>query len=102
MLQINIDRGKAAHDLLLATASSMSADLVMLSEPNRKLAKAAGWECDARGDAALVILNKTLTVSEIYRGKGFIGFKLKDFAAFSCYISPNCSFEEFKADVDEL
>ncbi|XP_052738128.1 uncharacterized protein LOC128198188 [Bicyclus anynana] len=96
------EAGQTPHDLLLPTVRNHGIDLVILAEPNNKYAEAGGWERDRREDAAIIVYNKALTVGATIRGNGFIGFRFAQFTVYSCYISPNCSFDQFRQDLEEL
>lgn len=102
ILPFNADRVRAAHDLLAMMTKKLQIDICILAEPNKKIAKAAGWETDSRGDATLIIHNKSITVKKIIKGNGFIAVNTPELTIFSCYVSPNCSFEEYQKDLEEL
>lgn len=53
VMQLNIDRGRDAHDLLLATA-----DLLMVQECNRSKSRNSGFWLDNGEDAAIGITGK--------------------------------------------
>ena len=58
ILQINIGRSSAAHDVMMATALETGADVIILSEPNlRRINANPLWYTDKRGDAAMLIFS---------------------------------------------
>lgn len=50
VIQVNIDRVRAAHDFLLVTARKEDVDLLLVGEFNRKRAKNSGFITDTRQD----------------------------------------------------
>ena len=102
-LQINIGRSVAAHDLMMAVAKREGMDVLILSEPNlRKVRTDTRWYTDTRGDAAILIHNKNLNVSQVTREEGMVGVQTEERLFCSCYISPNCPLQEFEAFVERL
>jgi len=74
ILQINLHKGKGAQSLLHQVATEESADLILVSEPNRI---EANWHSDSTGKAS--IINKTsVPVDEV--GPTVAGF---------CWITSN-------------
>lgn len=54
MLQINVDRIRAAPDVAHATAYKLYADnIVVFQEPNKKLTSDLRWICDLRLDVSV-------------------------------------------------
>ncbi|KAK9887328.1 hypothetical protein WA026_021636 [Henosepilachna vigintioctopunctata] len=62
--------------------------MMIVAEPNKKLAKAGGWMLDLGEDAAVWIINKSVDMGRII--------------VFSVYVSPNVSLECFRSFVEEL
>ena len=64
VLQINLDRCRAAHALLEQTIKELEIDIVLMSEPNKAIAtnKKLSWFLDDRIDAAVQIVNQSLKV----------------------------------------
>src|SRR5438045_3678178 len=55
-LQINLNRSRAAHDLLESSIVDRGVDVVLASEPNARRvsgSSAAEWIVDERGDAGM-------------------------------------------------
>lgn len=103
VLQINIDRGRAAHHLALATAVKWDIDLIMMGECNGKLAAAAGLRMDVNKDAAVGVVGRRARIDEdAVPGRGFIWLKANDINFCSCYISPNIPVGEFEDFLYEL
>lgn len=52
MLQVNINRSRAAQGLLGQVVREKDIDVVMLSEPNKAMVTKGEWLVDIRGDPA--------------------------------------------------
>lgn len=77
ILQINADRSRAAHDLAYAVALKNGADMIIASEPNKKLISGGGWIGDQQSDVAILLLNRRLEIKGISKRKGFVILKTK-------------------------
>lgn len=53
IIQTNLGRGRISHDLAYVMTSEREADLLFVSEPNKKITKKQGWICDKRQDIAV-------------------------------------------------
>lgn len=103
VIQINLNRCRAAHDVLDCTAREAGADLCLLSEPNKKIVEERGWARDEAGDVAIWQRNSALAVCGRGSGVGFTWIELEGVAVFySCYFSPNKSTEEYAGFLDGL
>ena len=89
VIQGNIDRGREAMDLMYKTAEDERADIMIISEPNRKKAIRGRLHVDKKLDVALVIRNMQQKVRGTGSGDGYIWVELEEVAVFGCYISPN-------------
>jgi hypothetical protein len=86
ILQANVGRAYAAHDLAHATAIQHEADILVLSEPNRKRVETTDWPKDTRTNVAVLILNKSLQVSNHTSRDGYIVIKLRNLSMVCCYV----------------
>lgn len=102
LLQTNLGRTRAAHDLAYATAKHMNVDILIISEPNKNLMEGSEWIKDNRGDVAVLFINKAVEVAKVEPGEGQIYLRLKHCAVWCCYISPNIHMEEYKERVDQI
>ncbi|KAJ8917064.1 hypothetical protein NQ315_012983, partial [Exocentrus adspersus] len=82
------------------TIEDINADIIVASEPNKKLVKKAGWIADNRSDVAVYFKNKGLRVSKTTLGEGFLVIEMEEFQLVATYISPNISRAEYKAALD--
>ncbi|VVC42593.1 Endonuclease/exonuclease/phosphatase [Cinara cedri] len=82
-LRINVDGGRAAHDLMEASAVALKADILIVGEPGR---------------AAVVIANPQLALTESDPGveDGFRWVTCGGHRYYACYWSPNTDFAGFE------
>lgn len=91
-----------AQDLLWETVSRHGIQLVMISEPNKRIASYKPWFLDSKLDAGIIVIDPKLKVTETGKGDGFVWVRITGVTIFSCYISPNISFEEYNKFLDSL
>jgi len=96
MLQINLGVDRAAHDLILASASLWEVDVLIISEQNRNRSETEGWFSDSSGRAAVAVLSNIPVNSVSPLENGFRWIEVTGFRIYSCYCTPNCSITEFK------
>lgn len=101
-LQVNLDRRRAAHDLVFAYAKSTKIDILLISEPNQALCRNKGWYLDECMDACIININQSIKVYGWGGGQGFAWIKMEDLCVYSCYFSPNRSQDEFEDFVRAL
>lgn len=102
LLQINVDRGRAAQELVFQTATKENVDLVLLSEPNKAMARRRNWYCDEEIDACIMKRNPDIKVTAWGKAKGFVWVKIKDVYIYSIYISPNVSDEAYEVFLQNI
>lgn len=95
IIQINLNRCRAAHDLLQAVAENMKADILVTSEPNKAVMRDARWFTDSENDVAIKIVNKYVKVQRTGDGPGYVWVETPNFVIYSCYFSPNKDLGEF-------
>lgn len=102
-LKVNLNRCHVAHDLLEQTLTSDGYDLALISEPNRGRVRGPAREADENEDAAAWLPRKRrVDVKRRGRGKGFVCVDINVAVVYSCYVSPNTTFEEYEAFLGEL
>ena len=101
-LQINAGRRNVTYDLAYRKAMQEGADLIVLSEPNKKIAAKQGWLTDKRRDAALVFVNRGAQVDESGGGDGYVWADLGELTVYSCYCSPNAGQEAYETFITKL
>lgn len=92
-LQINLNRSREAQALALHTMKVKGADVLCVSEPNC-IPDHPGWVGSTDGKCAL-FFQQNQYVLRTGSGAGYAWADLKDLRIYSCYISPNCTFNEF-------
>ncbi|KAL3277123.1 hypothetical protein HHI36_012479 [Cryptolaemus montrouzieri] len=103
ILHINVGRSKAAHDLLDATAAKEGKTIILISEPNVNITKQNdNWKTDIKIDAVIKIRDNNIACVRQGRDNGCVYVEVEDMRFYSCYISPNCSIEEYDTFLSEL
>ncbi|KAG5894617.1 hypothetical protein JTB14_026148 [Gonioctena quinquepunctata] len=98
IIQANLNRSRAAHDLAFAIAAEKNVDLLIVSEPNKKLIESQAWLKDKRGDVAALFLNKSVEVNKVSRKRGFLCIHTSHCMS---YISPNTGLDNYKRQLEE-
>lgn len=99
ILQTNLGRSRAAHDMAEETAARNDVDIIVVSEPNRRVLKKAGWLKDKRGDVGVYFRNRKLELRQTKAGEGYICIHMAKGALICCYSSPNIALGEFEEEV---
>lgn len=97
ILQTNLNRSRAAWDLAMQVTAERSIDVLVIGEPNKARAKAAGVYMDQRVDVAVLVAGGRGS-DAIFRGDGVVGVRIGRLILVAGYASPNIdlrSFEEF-------
>ncbi|KAJ8972488.1 hypothetical protein NQ314_000164 [Rhamnusium bicolor] len=102
VLQINSDRSRASHDMAYAVAMREEMDIIIASEPNKKLVQESRWITDSRIDIAVYVRNKDLEIGNIRREAGYVCIKIRDYNVYCGYSSPNIPLDDFKQYIDGL
>ncbi|KAJ8977860.1 hypothetical protein NQ317_004768 [Molorchus minor] len=102
VLQTNLGRCRAAHDIAYAVAGEKKADIIIISEPNVKLVSSHNYLVDNRKDVAIQIRNKHVGINRVEKGEGFVKLLFENWHLYGCYVSPNISFQEFKLYIDSI
>ncbi|XP_066152746.1 uncharacterized protein [Euwallacea fornicatus] len=97
-LQINLDRGRLAMNLMFQVIRETNIDVVLGQEP-----------CQAEGnlvrdcsDDAFIWLALGVRVKSLHRDRGFVAAELDGITLVSTYFSPNRSTDDFKSWLDRL
>lgn len=103
ILQINLNRCQAAHDLLHQTQLELQADIVLISEP---YINNTYWFTDTGNCSAIWetprALSRGTSIRPIYNGRGHVSALLDDTLIISCYFAPSLSLEQFCLALDEI
>lgn len=98
ILQINIDRGGEAHDLMLRTARVEKIDVCLIGEPHRR--KSEEWY--GHENAKILVVNNQLFVRNKGTGSGHTWFDIDNIRLVSCYISPNSGLEDLMEILESI
>lgn len=101
-IQVNANRSQVVLDLLQATANKESCDVLIVSEPNRRVVKNGTWVLDEDGDAALKLLRGAPPVRNKGHGRGFVWVECMHWVVCSCYFSPNSTTRDFEEALEKL
>lgn len=72
-LQIKTGRTRVAHDLIQEMTVGNNIDLVIISEPIKRLTKKNKWISDEQMDTAIIIRKKTIKSKQVARERGLYG-----------------------------
>ncbi|KAK9718499.1 Endonuclease-reverse transcriptase [Popillia japonica] len=98
----NLGRGRMAHDMVQATAYEKMVDIIIISEPNKKIGKSQGYLTDNDVNVAIHIKNRDLGIVTHESGDGYVCVKWKDWSSYGCYLSPNIPYEEYRVRIDRI
>ena len=102
IIQANVNRCRAALDLLYAEAKSTNCAVISVSEPNRQWIKNPSWMTDTQQDAAIMVLPRGPPIIANGSGRGFVWIELPEYVVYSCYISPNVDMDTFRRFLTSL
>ena len=104
VLQYNCNRSRTALDALCAYAVRARADVLLLSEPNKRLGADGVYVMDCRKDTAARVFNQHVAVEARGQGVGHSWVQVNGVLLVSTYVSPNVTrpaYEEFLQAVSE-
>lgn len=102
ILQINVDRRRAAQEILNQTAKQEKADLILVSEPNRSLLRKKAWYVDEEENVCIIKATQNVKITKWGKGRGFVWVAMGDIYVYATYISPNVSADGFSNWLEEL
>lgn len=104
ILQANLNRCRAAHDVLEATARRGRIDIVVASEPNHSRLNATWYVDQQEGDVAVQVRGDpgARVTAAGSPGRGITWVRVDGWAIVGCYASPNKSDVEFNSWLDIL
>ncbi|XP_012285637.1 uncharacterized protein LOC105702562 [Orussus abietinus] len=103
ILQINLNPCRVAQALAMQKACEMQADAVAICEQNAN-EKRGGWYSDLNGKAAIVVPPASeFMVDEVGPERtGYVWVRSGSRRLYSCYISPNADWTEFRDFLESL
>ena len=98
-LQLNLERGKEAQNLLMQTARERRADVLLISEQH-KWSENSAWYQDASRRAGILVCSLDLNIADFLEtDAGFVWVEVTGVRVYSCYFSPNDPFEIFETQI---
>ncbi|KAL1447005.1 hypothetical protein WDU94_003521 [Cyamophila willieti] len=98
ILQINIDRGGTALDLMQKMANDGLYDICLVGEPHKR--RTEDWF--GHVDAKILIVNQDLTILNKGMGPGHTWIDVDNTRIVSCYVSPNSGLEDLTNILEEI
>ncbi|KAK9685676.1 Endonuclease-reverse transcriptase [Popillia japonica] len=98
----DLGRGRIAHDIAYAVAFDNSIDIIIIGEPNIKIAKENQYILDNKTNVAIYVKNKDIGICSHSLGEGFVCLKWEHWRLIGCYVSPNISLAEYDKHLDNL
>lgn len=102
VLQTNLDRTRAAYDVVDLITREKDIDVTIMCEPNIKITREKGHIIDNRNDVSVHIRNKNIGITNVERNEGYIKIEMTALDMYCCYFSPNRPFQSFKVYIDEI
>ena len=98
-LQINLGRGKEAQKLLMQTARERGADVLLISDQH-KWSENSAWYQDASRRSGILVCSPDLSIADFLEtDAGFVWVDVAGVRVYSCYFSPNDTFEIFEIQI---
>lgn len=98
ILQINIDRGGGALDLMSSMVRNEGYDICMIGEPHRR--RTADWF--GHEDAKILVSNGNLFIRNKGVGVGHSWMDIEKIRFICCYISPNSGIQELENILEDI
>lgn len=103
VLYCNLNRSRPAHDIMTKTAQELAIDISCCSEPNWTTVSENGWTSDTEKATGIKITSNKTKLTARGGGNGHCWIALADaVVVYSCYISPNTSFQCFQQSLQDL
>ena len=102
-IQVNLNKNRAAQDLLIHHAGELGAAVCVVSEPART-PSSQQWFFSNNGLAAIYINTRVALypASLVAKGQNSVSVRYGDIHIVSCYVSPNLDYGGFSDFLDEL
>lgn len=102
LIQINLNRCHAAHDLLNKKIKEENIDIAILCEINKKGSSTRNNYNDSSDNVSTLIKNKQLTPNTHKAGNSYTVTEIRDMTLINCYISPNVDVNTFENYLNEI
>lgn len=102
-LQINLNKCRAAQDLMVQTAAAHEVDIMLVSEYYKMPKNDSRWTPSTDGTCAVVTSNTAdLVATRSGAGPGYAWAEFGKQRCYSCYKTPNCLLPEFLSFLADL
>jgi hypothetical protein len=88
--------------MLQALADRVSADFLLVSEPNQAVVASLAWHRDQHFDSAICQLTGNRAIVSTVEGQGWVCMELSDMLLINVYVSPNIPVEDWRRHIQEL
>ncbi|XP_060881671.1 uncharacterized protein LOC132953154 [Metopolophium dirhodum] len=96
VIQINLNHCWTAQQLLMQTISERGIDVTIISDYYKEIGDDQQWASSADSKCAIYIPTRSAaSISDRGSGNGFAWTKVVRILYYSCYITPNCTLQEF-------
>ncbi|XP_075210296.1 uncharacterized protein LOC142317623 [Lycorma delicatula] len=102
LLQVNMNKSLASHDVIMEIVRKRVVDLVVVSEPNVRKMQDESWLHDATYSTAVCSFNSNIPIVRHGAGLGHVWLETADILVCSVYGSPNVELGVFEETLDEL
>lgn len=104
ILQINVDGGRVAQDLMETKIKELGFDVLIICEQYKNKTEEDGWFQDNSGKAAVAVINEDLPIMATGPSDdiGFRWVEVKDHRIYACYWSPNMDTDSFQRFLNNL
>lgn len=101
IVQLNLNRTRAAQDLLVQLAKEKNIDIALLSEPQTSI-ESTTFRYDKTKSAATWTAGKHALFDVNDQYEGFVRAKIKGIYFYSCYARPSWTIQEYQTMLDNL
>lgn len=102
-LQINLNKCRAANDLMMLATKELCVDIVIINEP---FVIKDYWFADTDRLAAIWVtprrMEKEIPIKMIGNGRGYVAIKIGSDMIIGCYFPPRMSRQDFENALDEI
>lgn len=103
IIQSNLWRKETAMAVLSQTSRELGADILIISEQPRGPPDDELRASSAHGLAQIIVTGSAhLVITDVSRGRYFVGAAMGDLIVYACYFPPSLSIEQYNATLDAL
>lgn len=103
IIQSNLRRKGTAMAVLSQTSRELGADILIISEQPRGPPDDESRASSVDGSAQIIVTGSAhLVITDVSRGRCFVGAAMGDLIVYACYFPPSLSIEQYIATLDAL